>query len=134
MIYGDSIDCSMIDRVLYKLTSNGFSADNMTFGWGHKLLQEAARDDHQYAQKTSAMERDGQWIGQQKKPITATGKGSLEGRYSVVQNEDRTFSNIRNDGGEIIFGDILLPHFENGELLIDYDLSEVRETINSYLS
>ncbi len=133
MIYGDSIDCSMIDRVLYKLTSNGFSADNMTFGWGHKLLQEAARDDHQYAQKTSAMERDGQWIGQQKKPITAAGKGSLEGRYSVVQNEDRTFSNVRNDDGKIISGDLLLPHFENGELLIDYDLSEVRETINSYL-
>lgn len=134
MIYGDSIDCAMIDRVLYKLQANGFSSDNMTFGWGHKLLQEAARDDHQYAQKTSAMQRDGQWIGQQKKPVTAAGKGSLEGRYSVIQNEDRTITNIRNDEDLIIPRDILVPHFENGELLIDYDLSEIRETINSYLN
>jgi nicotinamide phosphoribosyltransferase len=134
MIYGDSIDCSMIDRVLYKIISNGFSADNMTFGWGHKLLQEPARDDHQYAQKTSAMQREGQWIGQQKKPITAAGKGSLEGRYSVIQNDDGTFSNIRNDDDRVIPGDMLLPHFENGELLIDYNLSEIRQTLNSYLN
>jgi nicotinamide phosphoribosyltransferase len=134
LIYGDSIDCSMIDRVLYKLSVNGYSADNITFGWGHKLLQEAARDDHQYAQKTSAMERNGQWIGQRKKPATAAGKSSLEGRYSVVQKEDGRFLNVRNDNDEYLPNDILLPHFENGELLIDYNLSEIRETINSYLN
>lgn len=133
LVYGDSIDCSMIDRVLYKLTHNEFSADNITFGWGHKLLQEAARDDHQYAQKTSAMQRNGEWIGQRKKPVTAAGKGSLEGRYSVIKGDNGKYLNIRNDDDKFIEGDLLMPHFENGELLIDYNLSEIRETINSYL-
>jgi hypothetical protein len=80
------------------------------------------------------MERNGQWIGQRKKPATAAGKSSLEGRYSVVQKEDGRFLNVRNDNDDYLPNDILLPHFENGELLIDYNLSEIRETINSYLN
>lgn len=131
VIQGDGVNMFTIQNMLFQLTKfSGWSADNLAFGMGGALLQQLNRDTQKFAFKCSAAQIAGEWRPVFKDPITDPGKNSKHGRLALVQLEAgqfRTLENVdaRNDdlGGE----DHLVTVFENGKIMVTYDLESIRE-------
>ena len=85
VIQGDGVEKDSIEDILDALTLYGYSAENVIFGMGGKLLQEPMRDDHSWAMKTNEAIVDGQVVSVQKKPKTDLKKSSKAGRQAVVK-------------------------------------------------
>lgn len=103
VIQGDGVNPASIDDILWMLKEENISADNVAFGMGGALLQQLHRDTCKMAFKCSAIKRKGVWHDVMKDPVTDPGKKSKAGRFE------------------------LLPlTFEDGQLLIDRTLSDVR--------
>lgn len=129
VIWGDGIDFRGIQNVLGAMMINGWSAENIVFGMGGGLLQKINRDTQRFAFKSCAQFRDGIWYDIWKDPLDGT-KASKRGILTLTQ-KDGVFNTERVDGFHInafthIPGDLLVPVFENGELLIDYTFNQVR--------
>lgn len=108
LIQGDGVNLESISKILYKITSDGWSAENIAFGMGGALLQKVNRDTFKYAMKASAIRRHGSefWQPISKNPVTDPGKKSLLG---VQKNS------------------AFVPVFENGRILKTWNFDEVRE-------
>lgn len=87
IIQGDGVDHMSIKSLLGKILALGYSADNVVFGSGGALLQKVNRDTFKFAQKASAVLKDGRWVGIAKKPATDLGKQSKSGRLILLQSE-----------------------------------------------
>jgi nicotinamide phosphoribosyltransferase len=108
------------------VVANGFAAHNTVYGMGGGLLQKVDRDTERFAMKSSAQERDGQWVNIQKNPLDKS-KASLAGRLQVVnltghdeivpeeQWADPEDPRVR-----------LKPVFENGVILREQTFEQVR--------
>lgn len=125
IIQGDGVSLERIADILKVLKQHQISADNLAFGMGAELLQKVNRDTLKFAMKASAIFRDGMWHDIYKDPITDQGKRSKKGRLALIQT---------NDGYETIGFDhlgeqenILTPVYENGELLQECTLEQVRQ-------
>jgi len=123
VIQGDGIDLEMIETILDSLEKNGWSTDNITFGSGGGLLQKHNRDTLKFAFKCSSITIVGVDRDVYKDPITDKGKQSKRGKLQLIKNEDGTFSTI-NETPTI--KNELVKVFENGELLVDYNLESIR--------
>jgi nicotinamide phosphoribosyltransferase len=131
VIQGDGVNKDSIKSIMAALVINGFSIENVAFGMGGGLLQSVNRDTLGYAQKAWAVAgANGEWIGINKKPVTASQKTSLKGVHMVVEDEGKivtaptgTFAPERN---------LLQPVWEDGTLLRKQTLAEVREVANSF--
>ena len=126
VIQGDGCNLNMIKAILEGITKGGFSADNLAFGMGGGLLQQCNRDTCRFAMKASYSEIDG--IGREifKDPITDKGKKSKRGKQILILEDDRFKTlPLRRDKDED--NDILKTVFENGELLVDHNLNDIRE-------
>lgn len=110
-----------IQALLDTLLSNGYSASNIAFGMGGGLLSSVDRDTQKFAMKCSWAEIDGQGVDVFKDPITDQGKRSKRGRLDLVfrDGEYQTVQGKQADS-------VLVPVFENGILLKDWTLAEVR--------
>ena len=87
IIQGDGVDHLSIVSLLGKLVSVlKYSADVIVFGSGGALLQKVNRDTLKFAQKASAVLKDGVWCGIAKDPITDPGKKSLEGIMTLAKS------------------------------------------------
>ena len=123
LIQGDGVNYETIDRVLHVLEANGYSADNIAFVQGGGLLQMVNRDDFKFAMKCSAVNVGGTWRDVFKDPITDPGKTSKKGRLQLIKNEQGEYQTVperpwnKNE---------LVPVYENGQLLVDYTLEQVR--------
>ncbi len=128
IIQGDGIDETMIDNILYGLRGYGFSASNVVFGMGGKLLQGHDRDTQKMAQKTCAIRINGVWYDVYKDPITDQVKKSKRGRLSLYR--DKTNGNIFTalDGHDPTLERLLILVFHNGKLLVDYKFTDIQET------
>lgn len=124
VIQGDGITQDTIDRILYRAMNAGYSADNITFGQGGKLLQGVDRDTQKFAMKCSSIIVDNVEYDVFKAPITDMGKESKRGRITLYKNEERYFTDLE---GRTDCVEILGIAFENGKLLEDYTFEEVRE-------
>ena len=124
VIQGDGITQDTIDRILYRAMNAGYSADNITFGQGGKLLQGVDRDTQKFAMKCSSIVVDDVEYDVFKAPITDMGKESKRGRITLYKNEDGYFTDLE---GRTDCVEILGIAFENGKLLKDYIFEEVRE-------
>lgn len=122
VLWGDGIDFYGIERILNTLAVNKFSAENMVFGMGGGLLQKVNRDTQRFAFKSSAQKRDGIWHDVFKKPLDLS-KMSKRGRLSLIEYEGKltTISQYEHNG------DLLIPVFENGEVLNRPTLAEIRD-------
>jgi nicotinamide phosphoribosyltransferase len=131
VIQGDGVNKDSIKSIMAALEINGFSIENVAFGMGGGLLQSVNRDTLGYAQKAWAVSSGHEgWVGINKKPVTASQKTSLKGVHMVVEDEGKivtapvgTFAPERN---------LLQPVWEDGKLLREQSLSEVRAIANSY--
>ncbi len=125
LIQGDGINPTSIQKILDAVTSAGFSTENITFGMGGGLLQQINRDTLGWAMKTSSARVDGYWRDVYKDPITSVSKRSKRGRLALVHHQG-SYMTVRED--ELAEqNNILQDVFLNGELLIDDDLTTIRE-------
>lgn len=124
VIQGDGICQDMIDRILYRAMVAGYSADNIAFGQGGKLLQSVDRDIQKFAMKCSSIVVNGVQRDVYKSPITDMGKESKKGRVTLYKNEDGYFTDIEGRTDAI---EVLETVFENGEIVKEYTFDEVRK-------
>jgi nicotinamide phosphoribosyltransferase len=127
VIQGDGIDQANIDRILYRATTAGFSADNITFGQGGGLLQQVDRDTLKFAMKCSAAKVNGEWRDVYKQPITDFGKESKKGRVTLYKTENGFVTDIE---GALEYPIALQTVYENGQLhnLVDFETVRSRVT------
>ena len=110
ILQGDGIDNIVMYAIMREVRSLRYSAEMVIYGSGGNLLQRVNRDDFSFAQKTSAMCIDGEWVDTIKKPITDRSKTSKGGRFESLD---------------------LVTFYENGKLLIDDSLDMIRARIRS---
>ena len=118
-----------IETILERLEAIGWSAENIAFGMGGALLQrDVHRDTMKWAMKANATKRadDPIWYDVFKDPITDKGKISKKGVQALVRTEDG-FETLRKDSLKPAAEDLLETVWENGKLLRDQNLAEIRE-------
>ena len=104
---------------------------------GGALLQQVNRDTLKFALKCSAIDRNGTWHNVYKNPKTDPSKASKGGRFNLVHN-GKDFATVEVLEGESLpaspaFGSNALETvLEDGMLLRDQTLAEVREIASSY--
>lgn len=121
------------ERIAMAVKDAGFSIENIVFGQGGGLLQMVNRDTYKFAEKTCAAEVNGVWIDVFKDPITDMGKRSKKGRLTVVKSEVGEFMTIRVEDVNSSHTEIMETIWENGVLLKEYTLDEIRARANSSL-
>jgi nicotinamide phosphoribosyltransferase len=106
LIQGDGIDTDTILGLCKMIALLGYAAETLVYGSGGGLLQKVNRDTYSFAQKTSAMKINGEWVDTVKDPVTDSGKKSKGGRFDDLA---------------------LVTYYENGKLLIDDSLEVIRQ-------
>ncbi|MCC6701937.1 MAG: nicotinate phosphoribosyltransferase [Fluviicola sp.] len=128
-IYGDSITVERATRICEGLKQKGFASTNVVLGIGSYTYQYNTRDTFGFAMKATYGEVNGEGRAIFKDPITDDGtKKSAKGLMKVVQNGD-SFSLLDQVTWEEEATGALKEVFRDGQLLIDYSLSEIRATI-----
>lgn len=129
IIQGDGVNDQSIREILQVLKDHGFSAINMVFGMGGKLLQGVDRDTMKWAMKCSAVLINDVWIDVYKDPVTDPGKQSKRGRMSLYRNRlTGEYSTFRIDEQiDEEFEDQMIDYLENGNILVDFTFSEIRD-------
>lgn len=129
LIQGDGNDNEdAIRKVLTTLLSHGYSASNIAFGMGGGLLQKIDRDTQKFAMKCSQAVVANEVLDVYKDPITDSGKKSKKGRLDLVFR-DGYYQTVQGDQSD----SLLVPVFENGRMLRDYSLAEIRKTADKTL-
>lgn len=124
IIQGDGITQDTIDRILYRAMTAGYSADNIAFGQGGKLLQGVDRDTQKFAMKCSSITVNGTQRDVFKSPITDMGKESKKGRVTLYRNDSGYFTDLEGNTDAV---EVLETVFENGEIIKEYTFDEIRD-------
>jgi nicotinamide phosphoribosyltransferase len=132
-IYGDSITLSRQEEILGKLKQNGFASSNVVLGIGSYTYQCVTRDTFGFAMKATYSEIDGEPVELFKDPKTGPEKKSHRGLIKVDMID-----------GEYIpqwpVGEMmekcgrLRTVFQNGELLVETTLAEIRGRVDVEIS
>jgi len=130
VIYGDSISRERAEAICERLASKGFASNNIVFGIGSYTYNYNTRDSLGIAVKSTYCEVDGEARNIFKDPVTDDGmKKSARGllRIDLVDGEyvlkDEVSPEEENDGE-------LVTVYENGKLLVDHSLQEIRNRLN----
>ncbi|TKS70566.1 Nicotinamide phosphoribosyltransferase [Collichthys lucidus] len=126
IIQGDGIDLNSVEEILEKLSDEGWSAENIFFGCGSALLQKLNRDTLSCAFKCSYVETNGKGMDVYKQPVTDLSKMSKRGQLSLRRNSDGFLETIERGAGKPE-EDLLVTVFENGMVVKDYSLEEIRK-------
>lgn len=149
-IYGDAITLERAEQICERLEAKGFATTNVVLGIGSFTYQYNTRDTFGFAMKATYVEvmtnidggnNEGSFIpmGREifKDPIT--GDGSKKSARGLLQ----VYTNVTYDGDFISYGlkdqvdwkreniGALQPIFEDGQLLNQVTLSEIREKLNN---
>jgi nicotinamide phosphoribosyltransferase len=125
VLWGDGIDKTGINKILEATKAAGFSIENIaTFGMGGGLLQKINRDTQRFAFKSCAQKRKGVWFDIQKQPKDVT-KTSKKGKLKLIKLNGEYKTVGINEYPE--YADLLVTVFENGILLKEYTLEEIRK-------
>lgn len=136
-IYGDAITLERAEQICKRLESKGFASSNVVLGIGSYTYNMNTRDTFGFALKTTYGVVNGKELLLYKDPITDDGtKKSARGMVTVVDKDGELelIDNLyKEDKEKLYVSDMLIPVFENGKLLKDYTLEEIRETLRSQL-
>lgn len=121
VIQGDGVEFATINMILHSLERSGFSAENIAFGMGGKLLQGLDRDTLGFAMKANAIEINGQWQDIYKSPVGDASKASKRGRLAVLETGEAVRLEQLNGRRNL-----LEPVWENGKLLREQTFAEIR--------
>jgi nicotinamide phosphoribosyltransferase len=143
VIQGDGVNPASIRAILDRITSAGFATDNVAFGMGGALLQQCNRDTQKFALKCSAARVGGRWIDVYKDPVTDKGKVSKRGRLTLLRHRELGAFRTVVVPPELPGAADLVPEtgwehaletvWENGELVRDHALAEIRARANAAL-
>jgi nicotinamide phosphoribosyltransferase len=131
VIQGDGVTLQSIPGILETLLQAGFSTENVAFGMGAGLLQNVNRDSFGYAMKASAICQDGKWRDIRKNPVTDQGKASKGGILELVRQGGviRTITQAEASGWVDDRVRMLVPVYEDGDILKTWTMVEVRENV-----
>lgn len=130
-IYGDAITTERCEEICRQLKLKGFASTNMVYGIGSYTYQYNTRDTLGFAMKSTLCVVNGDEKKIFKDPITDDGtKKSATGAVAVFADDsgklfykDELFLSEAEDG-------LLELVFEDGVLLRDQSLAEIREILN----
>lgn len=132
MIYGDSITLERQKEIYRRLEEKGFAATNLVLGVGSFTYQYKSRDSLGFAMKATWCQVNGEGREIFKQPKTDNGtKNSLKGLICVSPTPDGSYEAIdqcpksQEELGE------LQTVYENGVLIKDWTLEEIRRNINA---
>lgn len=131
IIQGDGVDLETIEAILANFKKHGFSADNIAFGSGGKLLQAHTRDDQKFAIKCCFAVVNGVGVDVYKDPATDPGKVSKKGVHKLAglyDEEDKLigFETIPDTLENEMIEDLLELVYEKGELIREQTFEEIR--------
>jgi nicotinamide phosphoribosyltransferase len=133
LIYGDAITLERCREICAGLESKGFATTNVVFGIGSYTYQYVTRDTFGFALKSTHVVINNEDVNIFKDPLTDIGsiKKSAIGRVAVLRNEetDEFYLSDGYDHSTNVGGDYLMPVFENGKLLQEWTLSDIRERL-----
>uniref|UniRef100_A0AAU8GFB5 Nicotinamide phosphoribosyltransferase n=1 Tax=Salmonella phage vB_SEnST11_KE23 TaxID=3161174 RepID=A0AAU8GFB5_9CAUD len=135
LIYGDSITVARAKDIFERLKDRGFASSNIVFGVGSYTTQYTTRDSLGMAVKATGAVIDGKQIMVVKEPKTDMGKKSAKGFLKVVRDENNDLKLVDNlEVDDVQSADNELRRvFYNGKLMIDEDLTTIRERAASQL-
>ncbi len=126
VIQGDGVDEDSITAILKRTKNLGFSTTNLAFGMGGALLQKLNRDTQKFAMKCSEVTINGKAIAVYKNPITDPTKTSKKGRLALMKTETGYQTVPQNP--QVM--DCLETVYENGQLVRDQSLDDIRQRAN----
>jgi nicotinamide phosphoribosyltransferase len=128
ILQGDGVDHMTIKSLLGRILAMGFSADNVVFGSGGSLLQKVNRDTYKFAQKASAILKDGVWVGIAKNPVTDPGKQSKQGRLTLVRSKvNGEYMTVDMDKPlDVEFEEVMRTIWDGTQLLVEDTLEQIR--------
>lgn len=130
-IYGDAITLERAEEICRRLEQKGFASSNIVFGIGSYTYNMNTRDTFGFALKTTYGKVSGKELLLYKDPITDDGtKKSQKGMVMVLEGSDGDLTYVDElDSTLSASGNLLKPVFENGILLREYSLSDVRSKL-----
>lgn len=130
MLYGDSITLERQKEIYSRLEAKGFAATNLVLGVGSFTYQYKTRDSLGFAMKATWCQVNGEPREIFKNPKTDSGmKKSLKGLIRVDIDENGTYYATDCVTLEQERGGCLEPVFENGKLLKEVSMTEIRERL-----
>ena len=131
LIYGEAITLQLAPKIFAWLKEQGFASSNVLFGIGSYSYVMTTRDTCGWACKATAAVVDGEFREIFKDPITDKGmKKSAKGLLRVDKIDGEFVLKDQCTAEEEAGGE-LIPVFEDGKLIKDYTLQEVRDNINN---
>ena len=135
-IYGDSITVERARAICEGLKAKGFASSNIVFGVGSYTYQYNTRDTFGFALKATYAKVNGEEKMLFKDPITDNGtKRSQKGMLVVLEDEAAGLKYIDGLNEETIKEyeavNVLETVFENGKLLIDQSIEDIRNTLTN---
>lgn len=133
LIYGDSITLERADQICDGLKKKLFASTNMVYGTGSYSYQFVTRDTDGYAVKATWAQINGEPMEIFKSPKGAEFKKSAKGLTAVFKDEKGEFYLKDQATWDEVLNCEFVKVFENGRLVKDYSLSEVRNALKRYL-
>ena len=132
LIYGDSITLTRANDILKGLKAKGFASSNVVFGIGSFTYQYNTRDTFAFALKATYGRVKGVSSAIYKDPVTDDGtKKSARGLLRVEQEDDK-FVLYQNQTEEQEMMGELKTVFENGKLVKETSLREIRTNLGTF--
>lgn len=131
-IYGDSITLDRAEAIVEGLKRKGFASTNIVFGIGSFTYQYNTRDTFGFAMKATYAQVNGEERLLFKDPKTDDGtKKSQRGRVHVFHNNGELsfIDGLYKNETRVKTPNLLEKVFENGVLLRDENLSEIRSRL-----
>ena len=129
LIYGDSITLARAEAILKGMESKGFASNNIVFGIGSFTYQYLTRDNFGFAIKATWGQVNGEAREIFKDPVTDNGeKKSARGLIRIEETETG-FEMFDQQTPEQEAQGVLATVFEDGELLYETSLMEIRERL-----
>ena len=129
LIYGDSITLERAKDILERLKQKGFSSANVAFGIGSYTYQYNTRDSYGFAMKATHAVVNGESFNLFKDPVTDSG----------VKKSAKGLLRVEKEGDGFVLYDEQTPEqenqgqlrrvFLNGKLLIDEDITTIRQRV-----
>lgn len=133
LIYGDSITLERCEQICEGLKKKGFASTNIVFGIGSYTYQYVTRDTDGYAVKATYAKIAGKEIEIFKSPKGAEFKKSAKGLTAVFKDANGEFYLKDQATWDEVLNCEFVKVFENGKLIKDYTLQEVRNNLAQYV-
>lgn len=133
LIYGDSITLKRAEQICEGLAQKGFASTNIVFGIGSFTYQYVTRDTDGYAVKATYAVIDGTPLEIYKSPKGAEFKKSAKGLTAVFKDSNGELYLKDQATWDEVNNCEFVRVFENGVLLKDYSLQQVRDNLKQYI-